>query len=255
MTAAGGSGYARGVRASAWSAIVAGVALAASPAMAGPSVEQLSQQAETAFQAGRFAEALVAFEALYALDPQPELLFAMGRCHQQLGDCARATDRFRAFLATGPEPAAREAAEARVAACAAAPPDVPPSDAADAPPLLQGVAVTSTTDRVARPGRGLIVGLAGAGFGVGAAAITLEVLGRRALDASADRGGAGDRAGRDAEYDRAQRLHIGAQIGGVIAVGCVAAAAVVWWRRPAARAAVALVPRGDGGAVVWSGGF
>ena len=79
---------------------------------------RLWEQAEADFEAGRFAEALAAFETLYQLNPQPELLFAMGRCHQQLGDCARATARFRAFLATGPDPAARQAAEARMLACA-----------------------------------------------------------------------------------------------------------------------------------------
>lgn len=241
------------MRASAWAAIVAGVALAAAaPVTAGPPDAGLWKQAEADFEAGRFAEALAAFETLYQLSPQPELLFAMGRCHQQLGDCARATERFRAFLATGPDPAARQAAEARMAACApVAPIDAPiggevvPAPA-PSPPLAEAAP---------RPRRGVVLGLAGAGIAAGAVAITLEVMGRDALDASAARGAAGDRAGRDAEYDRAQRLHVGAQVGGVVAVGCVTAAAVLWWRRPAARPAVALVPRRDGGAVVWSGAF
>ncbi|MBL8624339.1 MAG: hypothetical protein JNK64_23735 [Myxococcales bacterium] len=241
------------MRASAWAAIVAGVALAATPAIAGPPDAGLWKQAEADFEAGRFAEALAAFETLYQLKPQPELLFAMGRCHQQLGDCVRATERFRAFLATGPDPAARDAAEARMAACApAAPIDAPPTGGEVAP----GPAPSQpATEAAPRPRRGVMLGLAGAGVAAGAVAITLEVMGRRALDASTAAGAAGDRVGRDGEYDRAQRLHVGAQVGGVVAVGCVAAAAVLWWRRPTARPQLALVPRHDGGAVVWSGAF
>ncbi len=256
MTATHRSGTIATMRAPAWSAIVAGVALAAAaPATAGPPDARLWEQAEADFEAGRFAEALAAFETLYQLNPQPELLFAMGRCHQQLGDCARATARFRAFLATGPDPAARQAAEARMLACA---PDAPPPTPIDAAPIDDGPAPAlplPVAEAAPRPRRTLTLGLAGAGVAAGAVAITLEVMGRAALDASTAQGAAGDRAGRDAEYDRAQRLHVGAQVGAVVGVGCVTAAAVLWWRGPAARPAVALVPRRDGGAVVWSGAF
>ena len=54
----------------------------------------------------RFADALAALEAAYALDPQPQLLFAMGQLNVRLGRCERAIMFYERFVATKPKPAA-----------------------------------------------------------------------------------------------------------------------------------------------------
>ena len=62
------------------------VSAAASAARADqPDVAAIEASAEASFQAGDYRAALRGFERLYRLRPQPETLFAIARCHQELG--------------------------------------------------------------------------------------------------------------------------------------------------------------------------
>src|SRR5262245_17500359 len=64
-------------------------------------------------QAGRYTEALDELTIAYTLDPQPELLYAIGQVHVKLGRCDQAITFYERFLST--RPAARPAALAHQA--------------------------------------------------------------------------------------------------------------------------------------------
>jgi len=67
------------------------------------------------FAADKPAEALDALKTAYALDPQPQLLYAIGQVHASLGQCAEAKTFYERFLTTKPKPPADVAAVAREA--------------------------------------------------------------------------------------------------------------------------------------------
>ena len=79
-------------------------------ASAGPMEEAQThiQKATAAHEAGSFDVALVELEAAYALDPQPDLLYALGQVQTKLNNCPVAMTYYEKFLATkpGPEPTA-----------------------------------------------------------------------------------------------------------------------------------------------------
>ncbi len=56
------------------------------------------ERAELAFEAGRNEEAIREFEAAYALEAHPELLFNLGKCHERLGQLSAALRRYRAYV-------------------------------------------------------------------------------------------------------------------------------------------------------------
>lgn len=75
----------------------------------------------------RYVEAAHEFEAAYALSPEPELLFNLGRAWEGAGDAARAAEAYARFEAVGAPGADRVELRARIArlrAPVAAPPVV-----------------------------------------------------------------------------------------------------------------------------------
>jgi tetratricopeptide (TPR) repeat protein len=56
-------------------------------------------KAEKAFNLGKFAEALTAYEAAYEARPLPAMLFNIAQCHRNLGDPERAIFFYRRYLA------------------------------------------------------------------------------------------------------------------------------------------------------------
>ncbi|MBK9036512.1 MAG: hypothetical protein IPL61_35570 [Myxococcales bacterium] len=142
----------------------------------GPDVAVIEATAEADFTAGRYQEALRGFERLYRLQPRAETLFAIARCHQELGQCARAAEVFEDFLATDPDAAARRAAAERMASCVAAAPPPVEAPPVEAPPPGPRVRTTPSVEAApARSRRGLVLGLAGGGVAVGLVAATLEL--------------------------------------------------------------------------------
>jgi tetratricopeptide (TPR) repeat protein len=97
----------------------------------------------------RFADALAALEAAYALDPQPQLLFAMGQLNVRLGRCERAIMFYERFVATKPKPEAAALATEAIETCKTAPPPPEPAPSIEKPraPLAVPL-VTSATPPV-----------------------------------------------------------------------------------------------------------
>ena len=75
---------------------------------------------------GQFAEALSELQTAYALDPQPQLLFAMGQLHVRLGQCTQAITFYERFLASRPAPGPAGIATEAIEACKTEPPPAEP---------------------------------------------------------------------------------------------------------------------------------
>jgi hypothetical protein len=92
-----------------------------------------------------YAGAVEEFRAALALDPRPEMLYAMAQAERMMGDCATAIDDYRAFLASRPADEFKDYAETNITNCQAeldreaeakrAPhPEPPPPEPAPLPP-------------------------------------------------------------------------------------------------------------------------
>jgi len=98
-------------------------------------------------KAGKFAQALDELKTAYALDPRPNLLFAMGQLHVSLGLCPQAITYYERYLSTKPDAETANIAREAIDACKTNPPAVetpapsepsaPPAPAAAASPPPQ----------------------------------------------------------------------------------------------------------------------
>jgi tetratricopeptide (TPR) repeat protein len=79
------------------------------------------EQATKARKNGRFEDARVELEAAYALDPQPDLLYALGQVHTKLGNCGEASTYYKRFVATQKDPRVTDVVDQAIAACKSAP--------------------------------------------------------------------------------------------------------------------------------------
>src|SRR5262249_45076180 len=108
--------------------VVAGLAVCLSPlvASADPKAEarQHIERATKLHGEGKLAEALDALKTAYALDPLPELLYAMGQIHVGLGQCPQAITYYERYLTTKPDPGTANAAKEAIEACKTNPPRV-----------------------------------------------------------------------------------------------------------------------------------
>jgi hypothetical protein len=76
-------------------------------------VIELSDEGSALYERGEYRRALEKFIAAYALGQDPNLLFNMGRCYQQLGEVGVAEEKYSAFIADpGADPAGVERAKA-----------------------------------------------------------------------------------------------------------------------------------------------
>jgi tetratricopeptide (TPR) repeat protein len=86
--------------------------------------------ATRAHKQGNFEEARSELEAAYALDPRPDLLYALGQVNAKLGECREATSYFKRFVATQNDPQVAKVVDLAIAACKPAEPAPErPSDA------------------------------------------------------------------------------------------------------------------------------
>jgi tetratricopeptide (TPR) repeat protein len=126
--------------------VVAALALLPRVASADPKAEakQHVDKAMKLHAEGKLAETLDELKTAYALDPQPELLYAMGQIHVGLGQCPQAITYYERYLATKPDAGTANAAKEAIDACKTNPPRVvadtkPESEPApvkpDAPPV------------------------------------------------------------------------------------------------------------------------
>lgn len=117
-------------------------------------------KASKAHKDGHFEEARVELEAAYALDPKPDLLYAIGQVYAKLGKCSEATTFYKRFVATQKDPQVAKVVDQAIAACKPAsapaanpsPPDSPPPPPAttvvDKPPVTEDKPA-ATTDKPA----------------------------------------------------------------------------------------------------------
>jgi tetratricopeptide (TPR) repeat protein len=76
-------------------------------------------RATKAHKAGQLEKALAELQAAYALDPQPQLLYAIGQIYTKLGRCSEASDSYLRFLASGTDPKTAQVVKQALEACKA----------------------------------------------------------------------------------------------------------------------------------------
>lgn len=105
------------------SRILSSLALAAvaSTASADPT---MSAAAKAEFKKGNaslkqrdYVAAIAAFDAGYAIDPNPAFLYVKGQAQRLGGDCRAAVGTYKAFLATNPAPKAVQYTQKNITAC------------------------------------------------------------------------------------------------------------------------------------------
>ena len=88
-------------------------------AHAGPKQEAKAHVAKAtkAHEAGKFEVALTELQAAYKLDPQPELLYAIGQVYSKLGKCEEAEDNFKKFKAKTKDAQVKKVVDEAIDAC------------------------------------------------------------------------------------------------------------------------------------------
>ena len=103
------------------SSILVLMLLALSPGLAlagNPMTRELARKhyelGETLYQTSSYPEALVEFEKAYKLEPLPELLFNIARCHEVLANLDLAIQKYEEYLQNKPDADNRALVEARL---------------------------------------------------------------------------------------------------------------------------------------------
>jgi tetratricopeptide (TPR) repeat protein len=236
--------------------VALGLATVSTRAFADPKAEAAEHiaRAQTAHDAGKFADALQELSTAYTLDPQSQLLYAIGQVHRELGHCDEAITFYKRFLDSHPDAESAEVAKEAITSCKNEPVhkvEQPPPPPPPSRPLPPSVGPTRTppfyTDLVgdALVGGGAVAGLVGL-FEYRSALSDLD---------SADKAATLD-ARKQLEDDAHGKRTISVvfAIGGLALVGGGVVHYLVHDRRPA-DTGVAIVPTSGGGMVTWSGGF
>jgi tetratricopeptide (TPR) repeat protein len=118
------------------------------------------------YNAQMYAQAAEAFRSAYLIDPAPKLLFSIAQAQRVGGDCAQATESYRAFLRTNPEASAAALARDNMALCqpVETPTPVPPTPT---PPSAETDVTQALAAPMPPPARrdvvsGVLLGTAGA---------------------------------------------------------------------------------------------
>lgn len=177
----------------------------------------------SAFEQGNFRRALEAFERVFALRGNPDLLFNIYRCHRAMGDPLRAAQALRRYLIARPGAPDRATLEADLARLDAEARQL-------AAPVVRAPAPTprraASTDPGAGPWIVIGAGVVAAGLGAG---LMLAASASQA-DGSGD---SGELARRD-RLDSASSQHTAGIA--LVGVGAAAGLAGVLWRVLAPRA-------------------
>jgi hypothetical protein len=221
-------------------------------------------KATRAHKDGRYAEARVELQAAYALDPRPDLLYALGQVDAKLGNCRDAIVHFKRFAATQRDPRVARVVDQAIAACTPAPepapapaaPDRAPSVAAAPPSAPPPIATPAAVQR--SPWYRDTIGDALVASGAIAAVIGLVEY-RSALsdlDAAGDRGRTTTLARHDELVDGARQKRTMALVltgagGALIGAGIVRFVL----RAEPAEVRVGVAPAHGGGVVTYAGSF
>ncbi|RMH44069.1 MAG: hypothetical protein D6689_03340 [Deltaproteobacteria bacterium] len=231
------------------------------------------------YRARDYEAAIREFRAGYAIDPRPELMFAIGQAERLSGDCASAIRAYREFLATDPPEPQAKAASAAIERCEVAlgetgwtsaeipdrgPPAAPArpagrvpaaAPAAHAAPAPAAPAAAPGDDR--RPWYRDPIGATLLGAGATSAAVGIGLF----VSSAAERRAAAD-AATYGEYERhldaAQSRRTAAWVGVGVGAGLASAAAVRYWLRRdrgTSRRDLTVVPTASGAALVVAGTF
>src|SRR5205814_9252514 len=103
-----------------WLAVpMLGVLFGSADALAGSKEDARAHivNATRAHKEARFDDARVELEAAYQIDPQPDLLYAIGQVEAKLGRCDQATDHYRRFAATQSDPRVARVVALELPAC------------------------------------------------------------------------------------------------------------------------------------------
>ena len=222
-------------------------------ASAGPKEKKEAQQhiekATAAHQAGKYDEALTELQAAYALDAQPDLLYAIGQVYVKLDKCDEAVASYEKFLTTKPPADASNSAQEAIDACKAKQPPPPPPPPEPTPPP-QPVAPPQPESRAFYTDK---LGTALVGGGVVALVVSglVYTSARSKLDDA-------EAAPTYAEsQDLVDDAHTKRNI--AIGVGIVGLAAIgvgVWhYTQYTSEQTVAVAPTTSGGMVTWMGRF
>lgn len=237
--------------------------------------EKLYFQGQQAYDAGKYDDALAAWEKSYALSKLPALLFNIAQAQRQRahpGDCTKASANYKKFISLAPKAAERPTAEGFIAelapcveneakpAIVVPPPTATPQPTITPPPITQQPP-PPTEAPSGRPGRGKKF----AGYAVGGAGVVLVLTGlyfgakaRRLGDEISDDCKDGcdwnllrdkDAEGKSAETTQYVLYGVG--------LATIAAGGVLWWmgNKESQTSSVAVVPTQGGAAVSWSGAW
>ncbi len=212
------------------------------------------------FAEGKLDDALRELELAYRDEPDPNLLFALGRVHSARGDCVRAIDHYRRYLATQPGQKGADAADAAIEKCEQVEPATlrpagegdPPTATPTEPPIVAprpspppSFARAMIHDRFVQVG--LVAGVVAAGtfvFALRTACWDGVCEGIR-YDEFLDR------------RDLAPKLGVASAVLGGVAGALIVTGVVRYAMRDTdeARFEASVAPTADGGAVVVSGRF
>jgi len=222
------------------------VPLAADADQAGPHIEK----ATLAHKEGRFADALVELQAAYAIDPRPELLYAIGQVQVKLGRCGDAISSYELYLATNPSERSAGATHQAIETCRAQLAAAPPPPPAGPPPSAAPPSSRARPWYTDKVGDALVLGGAVAGvFGV-----VIYVGARSDLDSAE---AAPTLTRYDELVDRARTKRAASVVligGGVALIGAGIVHYLVHDRATESRG-VGVVPATGGGLVTWTGRF
>jgi tetratricopeptide (TPR) repeat protein len=220
---------------------------------------------------GKYKEALDELTLAYALDPKPELLYAIGQVHVQLGNCTQAISFYERFLGTKPSAGPAAAAKEAIETCKSAPPPevkpdpvpevkpdpVPPPDPEPMPVQPPRNETPPTTG--GKPWYKDVIGdvLVGGGIVAGVLGVVFYQQMNSKLDDSEDRDKAPTIDAHNKLRDEAsskRTLAIGFGVGGVALIGAGIARYVL--RDSGERSSkVAVTPTSDGGLITVMGRF
>jgi tetratricopeptide (TPR) repeat protein len=208
------------------------------------------QKATQAHQAGNYDSALMELEAAYALDPQPDLLYAIGQVHVKLDNCQVAISFYERFLESNPGPEPSAAANEAISNCRAKlpttaepepePEPLPAPDPAPPPPQARAFDPIGTT----------LVGLGVVSTLVGV------VMYSSAISTLDEAEAAPSYAEHERLVDDASSKRTYAVVFGVAGVAAIGVGAWHYLRfRKAEQARVAVTPTTSGGMITWMGRF
>jgi len=227
--------------------------------------KQHRELAATAYKEARYEDVLAELNKAQALDPKPDMNYAIGQVYAKLGRCSEATSSYEQYLASNPRPDRAQIAREAIASCKdkPAPPPTTPEPVEPAPAQLKPV-VPQADDPVPPPpvvqvdtSRHWYKDPIGVGL-VGGGAVALLVS---AITYSSARGdvSAAEQAATYGEqvdlFDKARGKRTISVVFLVAGLAAGGAGTYYYVRRSRDEQGVAVVPAHGGGLVTWTTGF